>query len=189
MLDKKSIRDRILGERDGKTSEWRVSASQTIAEHLTKLPIAAVNHPVAGYWPFGSEADPRPLMQALAGSALKLCLPVIRKHNLHYRHFAFGDELVPAGWGTFGPKPETGEVRPRTLLVPLAAFDATGARIGWGKGHYDRSIAALKADGQPLLTIGVAFSFQQVEQVPTEPHDAPLDFIVTELGVISRGSP
>ena len=74
-------------------------------------------------------------------------------------------------------------VRPAILLVPLAAFDRRGNRIGWGKGHYDRVIERLLADGEPLMTIGLAFSLQEVDEVPAETHDRPLDLIVTELGL------
>jgi 5-formyltetrahydrofolate cyclo-ligase len=69
--------------------------------------------------------------------------------------------------------------------VPLAAYDVAGNRIGWGQGHYDRAIARLMAAGD-VLTIGVAFSFQQVDAVPVEAHDKPLDAVVTELGVVRQ---
>ncbi|MGL5136225.1 MAG: 5-formyltetrahydrofolate cyclo-ligase, partial [Beijerinckiaceae bacterium] len=104
-----------------------------------------------------------------------------------FRRWIDGVELVDAGFGTLGPDESADELRPTILLVPLAAFDASGQRIGWGEGHYDRVIARLIADGDDLLTIGVAFSFQQVDRVPAEAHDRPLDLIVTELGVIKRG--
>ncbi len=186
MLDKISIRETILKLRDGKSEAWRVSASTSIASRVNEVHAISGGGLVAGYWPFGSEADPRPLMQALEKLGISLCLPVIRKRQLYYRRFAFGDELVPAGWGTFGPGPEAKEVRPAVLLVPLAAVDGQGNRIGWGKGHYDRSIASLLSDGEPLLTIGIAFEFQIVDRVPVETHDKPLDFLATENQIVAR---
>jgi 5-formyltetrahydrofolate cyclo-ligase len=118
-----------------------------------------------------------------------LALPVIRHPDVIFRRWVEGVDLVDAGFGTLGPDPTSDEVKPGVLLVPLAAFDAAGNRIGWGQGHYDRVIGDLLAADPALLTIGVAFSFQQVDRVPAEPHDRPLDVIATELGAVDlRGS-
>ncbi len=76
------------------------------------------------------------------------------------------------------------------MIVPLAAFDRRGHRIGYGAGHYDRAIARALSDGHPLLTVGVAFSVQEIPLIPDEPHDRPLDWIVTECEIIATsGSP
>jgi 5-formyltetrahydrofolate cyclo-ligase len=185
MLTKKNIREAKLKERGSTTVTWREKASFKIASHLKFFLFSApFSHPIAGYWPIGSEADPRPLMKELAAAGLDLCLPMTHKTDLSYHVFAFGDELQPAGFGTFAPKINTPQIRPLTLLVPLVAFDKTGARIGWGKGFYDRSIVDLKSGGQPLITIGIAYSFQQVDHVPVEPHDIGLDYVLTEKEVI-----
>jgi 5-formyltetrahydrofolate cyclo-ligase len=76
-------------------------------------------------------------------------------------------------------------VRPDILLVPLLGFDAACNRIGQGQGHYDRTLQALRAQG-PVVAIGLAFEAQRVEAVPVEPHDQPLDFIVTPDGAYRR---
>ena len=71
-----------------------------------------------------------------------------------------------------------------------AAFDRTGGRLGYGQGHFDRAVAAL-AEKHPVLTVGLAFSVQEIDRVPTEDHDVPLDFVVTEAEVVAtrRGGP
>jgi 5-formyltetrahydrofolate cyclo-ligase len=148
--------------------------------HLATAP----GGPVAGYWPYKSEADPRALMEKLADYGRALALPVIEHPHILFRRWIQGVDLIDAGFGTLGPDSSADVLRPAVLLVPLAAFDAAGHRIGWGQGHYDRVIARLDADGEPLLTVGIAFSFQQVEHVPAERHDRPLDLIATELGVV-----
>ena len=186
---KADIRTAVLALRDAKPEGWRVDASKTIARHIAGVVKTLRGGPVAGYWPFGSEADPRPLMQAIVASGFELCLPVIKHPEIFYRKFVFGDRMADAGWGTLGPMPDAPEVTPAALLVPLAAFDARGGRIGWGKGHYDRSIARLAEAGTAPVTIGIAFGFQQVDQVPVEPHDQNLDYIVTEQGLIGREMP
>ncbi|HKG76969.1 MAG TPA: 5-formyltetrahydrofolate cyclo-ligase, partial [Beijerinckiaceae bacterium] len=75
------------------------------------------------------------------------------------------------------------ECFPKALLVPLAAFDRSGGRLGYGKGHFDRGIAALSMM-HPVLNVGLAFSAQEIDRVPVEDHDRRLDVIVTEAAVI-----
>jgi 5-formyltetrahydrofolate cyclo-ligase len=70
--------------------------------------------------------------------------------------------------------------------VPLAAFDRRGGRIGYGKAHYDTVIAHLERTG-PVLTVGVAFSTQEIDAVPLEPHDRLLDIVVSDTATIRRG--
>ncbi len=181
---KPAIRKRILAKRDAVSPEWRAMASGDLAKQALGAAASGPGGPVAGYWPFRSEADPRPLMRRLADYGRSLALPVIDDPHVIFRRWIEGVDLVDAGFGTLGPDASADEVRPAILLVPLAAFDRRGARIGWGKGHYDRVIARLLADGEPLLTIGIAFSFQEVEAVPAEAHDRRLDLIATELGLI-----
>jgi 5-formyltetrahydrofolate cyclo-ligase len=200
---KASIRKQVLAKRNAASSEWRAMASQDIARHALPLAASGPGGTVAGYWPYKSEADPRRLMELLRGYGRPLALPVIQHPNVIFRRWIDGVELIDAGFGTLGPDPTADEVTPAILLVPLAAFDAAGNRIGWGQGHYDRVIARLSNFGDSalflpeqksalspkLLTIGVAFSFQQVEAVPVEAHDRPLDAVVTELGVINIRAP
>ena len=86
--------------------------------------------------------------------------------------------------GSMGiPRPtrDAPEVSPSVLLVPLAAFDARGFRVGYGGGFYDRTLAKLRASG-PVTAVGVAFAEQKVERVPNEPHDEPLDWLLTPEG-------
>ena len=72
---------------------------------------------------------------------------------------------------------------PDLTFVPLAAFDRRGYRIGYGGGHYDATLAALRMS-HPGPAIGIAFSVQEIERVPEEDHDQPLDLILTESELI-----
>jgi 5-formyltetrahydrofolate cyclo-ligase len=184
-MTKTAIRTAILGKREAVSAEWRAMASQDIATRALPHLSSGPGGPVAGYWPYKSEADPRPLMDLLRNFGRPLALPVIHHPNVIFRRYIEGVDLVDAGFGTMGPDATAQEMRPAVLLVPLAAFDATGNRIGWGQGHYDRVIERLLADGEPLLTVGIAFSFQQTDHVPAEPHDRALDLIVTEQAVFT----
>jgi 5-formyltetrahydrofolate cyclo-ligase len=181
---KADIRKRILAKRESASPEWRAMASGDIARHALPIAASGPGGAAAGYWPYKSEADPRPLMELLRLYGRPLALPVIQHPDVIFRRWIEGVDLVDAGFGTLGPDPTSDTVQPAVLLVPLAAFDGAGNRIGWGQGHYDRVIEKLLAADPDLLTIGVAFSFQRIDRVPTEPHDRPLDVIVTELGAV-----
>jgi 5-formyltetrahydrofolate cyclo-ligase len=78
------------------------------------------------------------------------------------------------------PAPGTTVVDPDVLLVPVTAFDRTGARLGKGRGVYDRAIAAFRRRGLSPVLVGIAFSVQEVPAIRREPHDVGLDWIVTE---------
>ncbi|MEK9760301.1 MAG: 5-formyltetrahydrofolate cyclo-ligase, partial [Candidatus Puniceispirillum sp.] len=95
-----------------------------------------------------------------------------------------GDRLVDGRFGTKQPVAGAVRVRPHVVLVPLLAFDLAGGRLGYGGGYYDRSIAALRDDGMPVVAIGVGYDGQRVDKVPVGPYDMPLDAVLTPTGLI-----
>jgi len=99
------------------------------------------------------------------------------------RSYAFGQELNAGVWGIREPKDDAPEVAPDILIVPLAAFDRKGNRIGYGAGYYDRTIARLRSM-KPVVAIGIAYAAQEVPEVPVTPRDATLDLVLTEREVI-----
>jgi 5-formyltetrahydrofolate cyclo-ligase len=177
---KTSLRTSALLRRDALSAAERAAAAQVIAARALPLAIAP-GGVVAGYHPIRSEVDPLPLMQALAAQGAVLALPAIvgPDHALTFRAFEPGDELVRGQLGILEPSPAAPVVVPDILLVPLAAFDALGHRIGYGAGHYDRSLAQLRAR-KPVLAVGLAFSVQEIPAVPAAAHDARLDLVLTE---------
>lgn len=158
----------------------RVEKSLALADFADQLDLPP-GATVAGFWPIRDEIDPRPLLDVLRKAGHRLCLPVVAEPHLIFREFGRDTSFVPAGFGTQAPGAEAPEVRPEVLLMPLAAFDGSGNRIGYGKGHYDTAIAALEQQGR-LVRIGLAYCAQEVAHIPAEPHDKPLDGILTEEG-------
>ena len=138
---------------------------------------------VSAYWPMRSEADPRPILEGLHARGVPLCLPAIVDRRMIFRRWAPYEPIVPGGFGTLVPQPGQPLVVPTILLVPLAAFDRRGYRIGYGKGHYDAKLAELA----PVVSIGIAYGAQEIEAVPDEPHDRRLDWVVTEAETIRCG--
>ncbi|MEI6161795.1 MAG: 5-formyltetrahydrofolate cyclo-ligase [Roseococcus sp.] len=136
---------------------------------------------IGGFWPMGAEIDTRPLLDALHARGHGIALPVTppRGQPLFFRRWLPGKAMARGPMGTQHPA-EGEAVTPDWLIIPLLAFDSTGARLGYGGGYYDRTLALL-----PHATaIGVAYAAQEIPQVPTGPHDIRLTAIATERGLI-----
>jgi 5-formyltetrahydrofolate cyclo-ligase len=186
-LLKKQLRLQALARRDALSAETRIEASLKLAEAARLFDITP-GQVVSGFFPIKSEIDLRPLMFSLAAKGARLCLPVVAsKTEIVFRELMRTAPLVDTGFGTVGPGPDAAVLKPDIMLVPLAAFDAVGNRIGYGAGYYDRYIAVLRSEGRAPALTGVAFDCQQVDAVPAEPHDIPLPHILTESGL--RGFP
>lgn len=144
---------------------------------------------VAGYWPMGDEMDVRPLLAGLADLGFTAALPVVVARNapLIFRRWSSEVALEPGPHGTRHPSAMEPELRPGLVLVPLLAFDRAGGRLGYGGGYYDRTLAALRADGGGVWAVGAAFAAQECEAVPLDPHDQRLDWVITEQGVLETG--
>lgn len=182
---KDAIRREAFARRDALERDWRKGAARAIAERALALSELKDRQPIGGYWPIRSEVDPRPLMRGLLRRGQDVALSQILHPHLSWRLWRPGDVLVKGGFGVREPGPDAPECFPTALLVPLAAFDRSGGRVGYGKGHFDRAIAEL-SKMHPVLTVGLAFGAQEIERAPVEDHDRRLDIIVTEAEAIRR---
>ena len=185
---KDDFRRGALAQRDAMSVEARADAAATIADVSlpVELPSGVI---VAGYSPINSELDPFPLMRALASKGAVLALPVViaRDHALIFRAWQPDEGLVRGQYGIFQPSSDAHDVDPDIVLVPLAAFDRAGHRIGYGRGYYDRTLQDLRAK-KKITVIGAAFAVQEIEAVPRLPHDEQLDCVLTERELIDLRS-
>ncbi len=182
---KAEIRRQALARRDALDAAFRIEASCRIAEHGEAAIDLDPGSIVAGFWPIRSEVDARPLLAALRTKGARIALPVvIDKTTIVFRQLIQGADLVKTGFGTVGPAEDAQVLDPHLLLVPLSAFDPTGGRMGYGAGFYDRAIEKLRMKGVRPDLVGLAFACQRVDKVPMEPHDQPLELIITEEGVV-----
>lgn len=166
--------------RDAVGAGHRQAAAQRVAgTHFDTFSLAPTV--VAGYFPIRGELDCLPLLTWLTQAGWSPALPVIPDEGpLHFHSWTPGDPLRAGRFRI--PEPANGaHVTPRVLLVPLLAFDARGFRLGYGRGDYDRTLAALRQTGG-VTAIGLAFDEQEVAEVPVAPTDEPLDWMLTPSG-------
>lgn len=186
--DKDRLRRAALARRDALPAQERRAAAAAIAAR--PLPVGAgARLIVSGYLPIRSECDPQPLMRRLVAAGAQLALPCVagRGEPLVMRAWRFGDPLVACRWGLCEPPADACELHPDILLVPLAAFDRAGHRIGYGAGYYDMTITRLRGL-KPITAIGIAYAMQEVPSVPASERDARLDLVVTESEAIDLRS-
>jgi 5-formyltetrahydrofolate cyclo-ligase len=175
--EKKALRASQLALRD----ELARNAPDAGERAAAVFQVKATPSVVSGTFPMKSELDPRPLMRRLEALGARLALPrvVRRGQSLTFHAWTASTRFVESRFGVNEPAPETALVEPDLLLVPLLAFDRSGARLGYGGGFYDVTLATLRAR-RAVIAIGVAWAGLEVAAVPTEPHDQRLDAICTE---------
>jgi 5-formyltetrahydrofolate cyclo-ligase len=177
---KGDLRKTALDARDAMEAAARVAAGEKLAARGLPFELAP-GTVVSGYSPIRSELDPVPLMQKLVAQGARLALPAIlgRGKSLLFRAWSPGDRLTMGPLGILEPSPAMAELIPDVMLVPLAAFDRLGHRIGYGAGHYDFTLAHLRKL-KPITAIGLGFAAQEIKAVPALAHDVALDYVLTE---------
>lgn len=157
-------------------------AGVSAADHLPQALLGRFKV-VAGYQPMGTEIDPAPLLARFAAAGAQIVLPRTAPKGsglpLSFHLWSPGQPLVKSAFGVAEPASETAQLDPDLVIVPLLAFDDLGHRMGYGQGHYDRTLEALRAH-RSVAAIGLAFDAQRVAEVPCEDHDQPLDGILTQ---------
>lgn len=185
--DKPALRNEALARRDAMAAADRQAGAEAVAAR--GLPVAVpVGAIVSGFMPMKTEINPLPLLRKLAAAGASLALPAIDRRGkpLIMRGWKVGDALASGQWGIREPVPAAPVVDPDILIVPLAAFDRRGHRIGYGAGYYDMTIAGLRAM-KKVIALGIAFAVQEIARVPNTEHDQQLDFVLTEREVIRTG--
>ena len=141
---------------------------------------------VGGYHALPDEADPALLLQALVAAGCHIAFPriVARDLPLEFHLVPDGEVLKRGAHGIHEPEAHWPSVMPHLLLVPLLAFDRNGYRLGYGGGFYDRTLFAYRSGAAyRIRAIGLAYAAQEMESLPVEAHDMPLDAILTERGL------
>jgi 5-formyltetrahydrofolate cyclo-ligase len=153
------------------------------AEHVAALQVVE-GATVGAYVAFKDEADPHLILKKLIERNCPVAFPRVaaKDEPLVFHRWKAGDVMQPGAFGILEPSKDWPLAYPKILLVPLLAFDREGHRLGYGGGFYDRTLDFLRANST-VRAIGVAFAGQEVEELPREAHDHPLDAVITENGV------
>ena len=177
---KQQLRATALAARDTLDEDTRMDAAQAVAARGLPFVLEA-GAVVSGYAPIRNELDPMPLIQQQTKLGARLALPVVlaRGHSLSFRAWSPDDRLVLGPLGIPEPSPATAELVPDIMLVPLAAFDRIGHRIGYGGGYYDYTFSHLRKT-KHVIGVGLAFAVHEIPAVPALAHDAALDYVLTE---------
>ena len=174
---KKKLRNKILVHRKN-NYKFIVLKYHLLSSILKKFNLLKKKK-FGGYFPINYEIDCLEILKQLEKSGHKISLPITRKGNkMDFFEWSSKDPLLIGKIGI--PEPTSKKkVYPDVLLVPLLAFNKYKFRLGYGGGYYDRYIQKTKKI-KKILTIGMAFSFQEVKRLPINKHDKKLDFIFTE---------
>jgi 5-formyltetrahydrofolate cyclo-ligase len=179
--DKRILRGAMLAWRGGLSAEERRAAAMGLVEMWRYEQPVEPPAVVGGFWPMAEELDIRPLMIELINQGCQLALPVVvaKKQPLMFRAWRPGDPLEAGAFGTLQPTARRAVVEPEVLIVPLLAVDEEGWRLGYGGGFYDRTLEALRASKR-VIAVGVGFNEQIVPEVPHDPNDQRLDWLLTD---------
>ncbi len=134
---------------------------------------------IGGYYPYNYEVDTINILEKFEKYKYKISLPKIKKNSqMNFFNWSTKDPLTINKYGI--PEPISNKLTyPSIILVPIVAFDKHFNRIGYGGGFYDRYIKKIKKN-KKILTIGLAYSFQKVKEIPINKYDIKLDFVITE---------
>jgi len=178
---KAALRIKARAQRAAAAEASTAEAGHAAANHFLESVSLNPADIVAVYWPIRDEFDSRPLLIRLMDSGQPVCLPVTEGDEpLIMRLWTPNEPLYPSGFGTLAPIDSAPVVEPDIVVAPLLAFDGRGNRLGYGKGHYDRTMVLMRKRPQ---FIGLAFAGQELPSIPHDTHDRPLDAVVTELGI------
>ncbi|MFK0101692.1 5-formyltetrahydrofolate cyclo-ligase [Streptomyces sp. NPDC091040] len=187
MSAKAVLRRELLAMRRLLTDQDAERAASVLARHALELPELSGARTVAAYVSVGREPGTRALLDALRARGVRVLLPVLLADNdLDWAAYEGAEGLAKAGRGLLEPAGERlgpdAVLEADAVLLPGLAVDARGMRLGRGGGSYDRVLARLTAAGATPALIVLLYANEVTAHVPAEPHDFPVDAVVTPEG-------
>jgi len=184
LLSKRQLRDRVRSLRRSLPSDQNKALSKRILENLKNSGILERSNVILAFCPFDGEPDISPIFDEIIKAKKILVLPKVVGNDMKLCMVSSLEELSPGAFCILEPL-ECKEVPSEELdlaLVPGVAFDRRGCRLGMGKGYYDRILGRIRG-----LKVGVAFSFQILDEIPCDPWDQKVDAVITEEGILLGG--
>ncbi len=187
--DREALRQKILGARDGLSDKARQAKSISAMQNFWTLPGMQQWSTLFIYVNFRSEVETLELIKKCINRDIRVAVPLVEASAVRMIPLLIKDpvqDLVPGYYNIPEPDPkkslrlEPGEID--AAVIPGSVFDIHGGRLGYGGGYYDRF---LLNDAPQAKRIGLAFELQVVDNVPLEPHDQPLDILITEERIVN----
>lgn len=178
---RKAERERLITERLAISADVRATMAERIAEGLDAAIGDVAGKMISLYWPFRGEPDLRGWMESVNERGGRTALPIVveKGQPLIFRAYRYGDRLERGVWNI--PIPAEGDpVVPNVVISPIVGIDPDKYRLGYGGGFFDRTLASLP---RKALVIGIGYEMQRIPTIYPQPHDIPMDAVVTENAV------
>lgn len=181
-----ALRKELIARREAARTAERERWSRQIAAYIDRLVPDARGRVVGFCWPYKSEHDARPIVLRMLAQGARAALPVVvaPRTPLAFREWSPGCAMEDGAHGIPVPAESAPQATPDLVLLPMNGFDREGYRLGYGSGFFDRTLASLER--RPVV-IGICFELGRVETIHPQPHDIPMDYVVTEAGAWKRG--
>jgi len=183
---KAELRARLVAERERLHDHQRRQLDRRICVHLLRFLDDRDCINLAGFHAFRGEPDLMPALEALHHAGRRVHLPVVNGQDMRFNRWTPGQAMQKNRFGI--PEPVEGTTCPpdrlEVVVMPLVAFSATGTRLGMGAGFYDRAFSFCldHPDAGPML-VGAAYSLQEINSLPAQSWDVPLDAVITDRGL------
>lgn len=182
---RKAKRDELINARLKFSVKDRRRLAEDITEELERIISPKAGMIISLYWPMKAELDLRRQMKKWVEQGVRIALPVVtaKAQPMIFREWQPNAEMEPGIWQIPTPV-NTDEVTPHVVIAPLVGFDGDCYRLGYGGGYFDRTLAALNP--RPKI-IGIGYPDSQLSSIFPQPHDIPMDLIVTGRGEVLTG--
>jgi 5-formyltetrahydrofolate cyclo-ligase len=181
---KKHLRNKFRKLRNNLSISKKEEAAKNVTRKFLQSIKTKKNDIVSIYHPSNNEISPLLIAKCLSENNIQTALPVVKnnKHPLEFQKWTIDDELYSSSFFKI-KEPKNESVIPNIIILPLLAFDNNGDRLGYGGGFYDRTLQQYQLEGINFISIGLAYSFQKVDKLPTEKTDIVLDYVITEESI------
>lgn len=185
-MTKDELRTNIRAQRRALNTNDVYNLSSRIHKYLFSLECIKTAKTVCTFLSAFKEPDTFEIVKRLSAEKKRIAVPVTDIENtvLSLSYISGTNSLIKGAYGIYEPS----EIRPVSishidaLIIPGLAFDRQGNRMGFGKGYYDRLL-----NDCTCPKIGLCYDFQLFDEIPTEPHDIQMNFIITEKEIITVG--
>ena len=187
LSSKEALRKTAKQKRAELSLSFKESAEKKATKNFLDNIATSSNVVISAYYPTNNELSTIELLKQLSARGITTCLPVVtgRSKPLVFKEWKFGDKLIEGKFFNL-PEPEGKKVTPDIIILPLLAFDKELNRLGYGGGFFDRTLEHLKANNNSYISVGYSYKYQQIDEVPTNEPDIPLNYVITEEQIFKK---